>query len=69
MLLPGDISIWARIIIIAIAIPGSILFLLGIQRIFRQMILSGILEGTAGFVLLSIAAFGAMLSVNLLVAR
>jgi len=65
MLLPGDISIWARIIIIAIAIPGSILFLLGIQRIFRHIILSGILEGTGGLLLLSISVFGVMLSINL----
>lgn len=65
MLLPGDISIWARIIIIAIAIPGSIFFLLGIQHIFRHKVLSGIIEVTSGLVLLSSAVFGVMISINL----
>ena len=65
MLLSGDMPIWARAIIIAIAIPGVILFLLGIQRIFRHKVLSGIIEGIAGSLLLLIAGFTAMLSVNL----
>ncbi len=65
MLLPGDIPLWTRAIIIAIAIPGVIFFLLGIQRIFRHKVLSGIIEGMAGFLLLLIAVFTAMISINL----
>ena len=65
MLLPGDIPIWARAIIIVIAIPGVILFLLGIQRVCRHKVLSGTIEGIAGSILLLIALLTAMIGVNL----
>jgi hypothetical protein len=65
MLLPGDISIWARIIIIIFAIPGAILFLLGIKCVWRHKILKGSLEGIAGLLLLLIATLMVPISISL----
>ena len=65
MLLPGDIPIWARAIIIVIAIPGVICFLLGIRRVYHRIVLSGSIEGIAGSILLLIALLTAMIGVNL----
>lgn len=56
MLLPGDISIWTRILILLFAIPGAVLFFLGIEWVLRRKVLKGSIGGLVGLLLLGIAA-------------
>ena len=60
-----DKIIWVKIAIIVFAALGVILFILGIQRVWRRRVLTGSLEGLAGLLLLAIAALMAAISINL----
>ena len=64
-MLPVNISIWVKVAIIAFALLGVILFILGIQRVWRRRVLSGSLEGVVGLLLLAIATLMAAISINL----
>jgi len=63
--LPMDKMIWVKVAIIVFAVLGVILFILGIQRIWRRRVLTGSLEGLVGLLLLAIAALMAAISINL----
>jgi hypothetical protein len=60
-----DKMIWVKVAIIAFAALGVILFVLGIQRVWRRRIVAGSLEGLVGLLLLAIAALMAAISINL----
>jgi len=60
-----DKMIWVTVAIIVFAALGIILFILGIQRIWRRRITAGSLEGLVGLLLIAIAALMAAISVNL----
>lgn len=60
-----DKIIWVKVAIIVFAVLGVILFILGIQRIWRRRVLTGSLEGLVGLLLLAIAALMAAISINL----
>jgi hypothetical protein len=60
-----DKIIWAKVAIIVFAFLGVILFILGIQRVWRRRVLTGSLEGLVGLLLLAIAALMAAISINL----
>jgi len=64
-MLPMDKMIWVKVAIIVFAALGVILFVLGIQRIWRRRIVAGSLEGLVGLLLLAIAALMAAISINL----
>jgi len=54
-----------KVAIIVFAVLGVILFLLGIQRVWRRRVLTGSLEGLVGLLLLAIAALMVAISINL----
>jgi len=56
---------WVKVAIIVFAALGVILFIFGIQRIWRRRVLAGSLEGLVGLLLLAIAALMAAISINL----
>ena len=60
-----DKIIWVKVAIIVFAFLGVILFILGIQRVWRRRVLAGSLEGLVGLLLLAIAALMAAISINL----
>ena len=60
-----DKIIWVKVAIIVFAILGVILFLFGIQRVWRRRVLTGSLEGLVGLLLLAIAALMVAISINL----
>ena len=60
-----DKIIWVKVSIILFAVLGVILFILGIQRVWRRRGLTGSLEGLVGLLLLAIAALMAAMSINL----
>jgi hypothetical protein len=60
-----DKIIWVKVAIIVFAVLGVILFILGIQRVWRRRVLTGSLEGLVGLLLLAIAALMVAISVNL----
>lgn len=60
-----DKIVWVKVAIIVFAALGIILFLLGIQRVWRRRVLTGSLEGLVGLLLLAIAALMAAISINL----
>jgi hypothetical protein len=60
-----DKIIWVKVTIIVFALLGVILFILGIQRLWRRRVLPGCLEGLIGLLLLAIAALMAAISINL----
>jgi hypothetical protein len=60
-----DKIIWVKVAIIVFAALGVILFILGIQRVWRRRVLGGSLEGLVGLLLLAVAALMAAISVNL----
>lgn len=60
-----DMSIWVKVAIAGFAFFGIILFIMGIQRIWRRRIAAGSLEGLVGLLLLAVAALMAMISINL----
>jgi hypothetical protein len=60
-----DKIIWVKVAIIVFAVLGVILFILGIQRVWRRRVLAGSLEGLVGLLLLAIAALMAAISINL----
>ena len=60
-----DKIIWVKVSIIVFAVLGVILFILGIQRVWRRRGLTGSLEGLVGLLLLAIAALMAAISINL----
>ena len=60
-----DKIIWVKVAIIVFAGLGIILFILGIQRVWRRRVLTGSLEGLVGLLLLAIAALMAAISINL----
>ncbi len=64
-MLPMDQVIWVKVAIIVFAALGVILFILGIQRLWRRRVLAGSLEGLVGLLLLAIAALMAAISINL----
>jgi hypothetical protein len=60
-----DKTIWVKVAIIVFAVLGLILFLLGIQRVWRRRVLTGCFEGLVGLLLLAIAALIVAISINL----
>jgi hypothetical protein len=60
-----DKIIWVKVAIIVFAVLGVILFILGIQRVWRRRVLMGSLEGLVGLLLLAVAALMAAISINL----
>src|SRR4030042_693683 len=62
---PVNISILVKVAIIVFAVLGVILFIVGIQRLWRRRALTGSLEGLVGLRLLAIAALMAAISINL----
>ena len=60
-----DKIIWVKVAIIVFAVLGVILFVLGIQRVWRRGVLTGSLEGLVGLLLLAVAALMAAISINL----
>ena len=60
-----DKTIWVKVAIIVFAVLGVILFLLGIQRVWRRRVMTGSLEGLVGLLLLAIAALVVAISINL----
>jgi len=60
-----DKIIWVKVAMIVFAALGVILFILGIQRLWRRRVLAGSLEGLVGLLLLAIAALMAAISINL----
>ena len=62
---PVDISISVKVAIIVFALLGIILFILGIQRVWRRRVLTGSLEGIVGLLLLAVAALMVAISINL----
>jgi hypothetical protein len=60
-----EISIWVKVLIACFAFLGIILFIMGIQRIWRRRIVAGGLEGLVGLLLFAVAALMVVISVNL----
>jgi hypothetical protein len=60
-----DKMIWVKVAIIVFAVLGVILFIMGIQRVWRRRIVAGSLEGLVGLLLLAVAALMAAISINL----
>ncbi len=60
-----DKIIWVKVAVIVFALLGILLFILGIQRLWRRRVLPGFLEGLVGLLLLAIAALMAAISINL----
>ena len=60
-----DKIIWVKVAIIVFAVLGIILFIMGIQRVWRRRIVAGSLEGLVGLLLLAVAALMAAISINL----
>jgi len=60
-----DKTLLAKVAIIVFAVLGIILFLLGIQRVWRRRVMAGSLEGLIGLLLLAIAALAVAISINL----
>jgi hypothetical protein len=60
-----DKTVFVKVAIIVFAVLGVILFLLGIQRVWRRRVLTGSLEGLVGLLLLAIAALVVAISINL----
>ena len=60
-----DKIIWVKVGIIVFAALGVILFILGIQRVWRRRVVAGSFEGLVGLLLLAIAALMATISINL----
>jgi hypothetical protein len=60
-----DKTILVKVAIIVFAVLGVILFLFGIQRVWRRRVLMGSLEGLVGLLLLAIAALMVAISINL----
>jgi hypothetical protein len=60
-----DKTIWVKVAIVVFALLGIILFILGIQRLWRRKVLPGCLEGLVGLLLLAVAALMAAISINL----
>jgi hypothetical protein len=65
IMLSLDISIWVKVAIACFAFLGIILFIMGIQRIWRRRIVAGSLEGLMGLLFLAVATLMVMISVNL----
>jgi hypothetical protein len=65
IMLSIDISIWVKVAIAGFALLGLILFIMGIQRIWRHRIVAGSLEGLVGLLLLAVAALMVVISINL----
>jgi hypothetical protein len=65
IMLSIDISIWVKVAIASFAFLGIILFIMGIQRIWRRRIVAGSLEGLVGLLLLAVAALMVVISINL----
>jgi hypothetical protein len=65
IMLSIDISIWVKVAIAGFAFLGLILFIMGIQRIWRHRIVAGSLEGLVGLLLLAVAALMVVISINL----
>ena len=60
-----DKTVFVKVAIIVFAVLGVILFLLGIQRVWRRRVMTGSLEGLVGLLLLAIAALVVAISINL----
>ena len=60
-----DKTIWVKVAVVVFAVLGVILFLFGIQRVWRRRVLTGCLEGLVGLLLLAIAALMVAISINL----
>jgi hypothetical protein len=60
-----DKTIWVKVAMIVFAFLGLILFILGVQRVWRRRVLTGCLEGLVGLLLLAIAALIVAISINL----
>ena len=60
-----DISTWVKVAIACFAFLGILLFILGIQRIWRRRIVAGSLEGLVGLLLFAVAALMMVISINL----
>jgi hypothetical protein len=60
-----DKIIWVKVAIIVFAVLGVVLFILGIQRVWRRRVFTGSLEGLVGLLLLAVAALMAAISINL----
>ena len=60
-----DMSIGVKVAIAGFAFLGVILFVMGIQRMWRRRIVAGSLEGLVGLLLLAVAALMVMISINL----
>jgi hypothetical protein len=60
-----DISIWVKVAIACFAFLGIVLFIMGIQRIWRHRIIAGSLEGLVGLLLFALAALMMLISINL----
>ncbi len=60
-----DKIIWVKVAIVVFAALGVILFILGIQRVWRRRIVAGSFEGLVGLLFLAIAALMAAISINL----
>jgi hypothetical protein len=65
IMLSLDISIWVKVAIACFAFLGIMLFIMGIQRIWRRRIVAGSLEGLMGLLFLAVATLMVMISVNL----
>jgi len=59
-----DKTVWVKVAIIVFAVLGVILFLFGIQRVWRRRVMTGSLEGLVGLLLLAIAALVVAISIN-----
>jgi len=60
-----DKTVLVKVAIIVFAVLGVILFLLGIQRVWRRRVMTGSLEGLVGLLLLAVAALVAAIFMNL----
>ena len=60
-----DKTVFVKVAMIVFAVLGVILFLLGIQRVWRRRVMTGSLVGLVGLLLLAIAAFVVAISINL----
>jgi hypothetical protein len=64
-MLSMDISIGVKVAMACFAFLGIILFIMGIQRIWRRRIVAGSLEGLVGLLLFAVAALMMVISINL----
>ena len=60
-----DKTVLVKVAIIVFAVLGVILFLLGVQRVWRRRVMTGSLEGLVGLLLLAVAALVAAIFMNL----